>query len=357
MQFLSDNNVTSDKAADRAMLEKPALYVVGGTQRKDAADKELWNRYCGAVVVRIDTATGEITNRLDYESPAQVCPDDGKSVTFKAATLRGDLLYVPTTTEVLIYRLPDFEKINYVSLPHFNDLHHVLPNGSDTFYVASTGLDMVFELSESGEVLREWAVANESPWSRFSRDVDYRKIGSTKPHLSHPNFLFQLDGETWVTRCDSKDAMCLTKEQPLIDLGDGANPHDGVIYKDKIFFTLVDGTIAIVDATTRKLIEYVRLNELMGTRHPLGWCRGIEILDDDIVVVGFSRLRQTRWQHKVRWTKRYLGGDGHWLYPTRIAAFDLKAKTMLWELDLEPFDLNAVFSIHRDMMSTGQAIG
>ena len=82
MQFLSDNNVTSDKAADRAMLEKPALFVVGGTQRKDAADKELWNRYCGAVVVRIDTATGEITNRLDYESPAQVCPDDGKSVTF-----------------------------------------------------------------------------------------------------------------------------------------------------------------------------------------------------------------------------------------------------------------------------------
>ncbi len=36
-----------------------------------------------------------------------------------------------------------------------------------------------------GQVLAEWNVLGEEPWSRFSRDVDYRKIVSKKPRLSH----------------------------------------------------------------------------------------------------------------------------------------------------------------------------
>ena len=324
-----------------------SLYVVGGTQRKDAADRPQWQRYSGALVVRVDIETGEVHRSLDYQSPPEAGPDEGNSVTFKAATIDGDRLLVPTTTEILIYRLPDFVQTGYVSLPVFNDLHHVIPGANNTLYVASTGLDMVFHLTENGEQLNEWSAADELPWSRFSREIDYRKIGSIKPHLSHPNFLFELDSDLWVTRCDSCDAVCLTDDHPKIDLGGSANPHDGILVNGNIYFTLVDGTLVIVDQETRRVTRSINLGKLVGTNHPLGWCRGVEILSEDVAVVGFSRLRSTPWGHKIRWTKRLLGGSGHWLYPTRIAAFDIRRDKMLWELDLEPYEMNAVFSIHR----------
>ena len=88
------------------------------------------------------------------------------------------------------------------------------------------------------------------------------------------------------------------------------------------------------------------MNKIVGDGPPLGWCRGIELLDDRHAVVGFSRLRPTKWEQNLRWVKRQLGGKGTGLLPTRIALVDLSAERFVWEVDLEPGGLNAVFSIH-----------
>ncbi len=66
------------------------------------------------------------------------------------------------------------------------------------------------EVTPEGEILREWSVIGEDTWARFSRQIDYRKVPTTKPHRSHPNFAFLLEGDIWTTRCDQKDAICLT---------------------------------------------------------------------------------------------------------------------------------------------------
>ncbi len=123
--------------------------------------------------------------------------------------------------------------------------------------------------------------------------------------------------------------------------------HDGLVHGNDIYLTSVDGFVVIVDAEKRRVRRRFDLSAISGARTPLGWCPGIEVLDDFEVVVGFSRLRRTRWEDKVRWVKHRLGGTGAGMLPTRIAAFDLRRERLRWEIDLEPAGMNAIFSIHR----------
>lgn len=78
---------------------------------------------------------------------------------------------------------------------------------------------------------------------------------------------------------------------------------------------------------------------------PLGWCRGIKVLDDDKVVVGFTRIRPT--------LKKAPDGNRVWegqygVLPTRIACYDLKKGKLLWEQQLEDHGMNAIYSIHSE---------
>jgi hypothetical protein len=54
-------------------------------------------------------------------------PNEQPAILFKSGTLQGDLLYTCTQTEVMVYRVPSVRAVAYVSLPHFNDVHHVRP--------------------------------------------------------------------------------------------------------------------------------------------------------------------------------------------------------------------------------------
>ncbi len=73
------------------------------------------------------------------------CPPDDPAILFKSGTLANGLLYLTTQTEVLVYRVPSFELTTGISLPSFNDVHHVRPTADGTLLVAVTGLDMVAE--------------------------------------------------------------------------------------------------------------------------------------------------------------------------------------------------------------------
>jgi len=308
---------------------------------------EEWHQLGLAYVVAVNPEDGTVESALEYVSPPEVCAaGDDPSIVFKTGTLVGHRLYVPTQTEVLIYEVPSFTQCGYVSLPCFNDVHHVRPSTRGTLLVANTGLDMVVEVGEDGTVHREWPVIDEPLWSRFSRDVDYRKVVTTKPHKAHPNHVFELDGEIWVTRCDQRDVRCLTREEPPIPIGDHWI-HDGVVSGDRVYFTVVSGDVVVVDAATRQVRDRHDLNRIAGGRTPLGWCRGLELLDADHIVVAFSRLRPTRWKEGVQWVKHQLGGDGLGLKATRLVMFDLARGRMCWEVDLEVAGMNVVFSVHR----------
>ncbi len=321
------------------------LYLTGGSQKNLGADLQEWERYERGLIVELDTESGTTEVVVSYVSPPEAIPDVEPSILFKTASRTSDRLYVCTQTEVLVYAIPGFDLVRYVSLSLFNDLHHVVQNRSGNLLIANTGLDVVMELDASNEIVREWGAVRQDPWKRFSREVDYRKVSTTKPHMSHPNFVFEVEDETWVTRFEQRDAVCLDRPNRRIAI-DVERPHDGVVFGDEVYFTTVDGRIVVAELETCKAVRTYDLNDITRRLQILGWCRGLLVLEKDVVIVGFSRIRSTKHGANVSWIEKSIGKiKSLRSLPCRVALFDLGAGRLVWEHVVEEAGMNAIFGI------------
>jgi hypothetical protein len=321
------------------------LYITGGRQRPSAfsADKE-WRAFEKAIIVRLDTDNADGKICVEYETPPDARADDTASICFKSGAISGNKLYVCTSTEVLVYEVPGFRRLAYVSLPCFNDLHHVVPTREGNLIAVSTGLDMVIEFTDQGIVLRQWnaAAPGEDPWGRFSRDTDYRKMITMKPYKAHPNFVFWIEKNLWVTRCDLKDAVSLSQPGTRIDIG-LQYVHDGLLFGGKLYFTTVDGRLVIANPQTFRVDEVIDLRNIDNQEEMLlGFCRGVWMVDATRAWIGFTRVRKTKFKDKVLWAKH---GFKELEKPTHIALYDIAAKKCLQDINLEQYGMNAVFSI------------
>ena len=317
------------------------IYVVGGQQRelRPLTANEDWYEYQKAIILDIDLRGDSATTAVEYVSPPQVTPAQNATILFKSGTLSGDRLFVCTQTEILSYCVPGFQRVGYISLPEFNDVHHVLPTERGTLLVANTGLDTVLELSMEGDVLHRWNVLGEDPWERFSPEIDYRRVRTTKPHLAHPNFVFSVGDDVWATRFEKRDAVCLTTPGRRIDIGI-ERVHDGLVHNGLVYFTTVDGHIVVADPERGEVVEVIDLNEMHSGEYQLGWCRGIAF-EGDRIWVGFSRIRPTKFRENVGWVMRGFKRD----LGTHVACYDLTERRLLREILVEPFGLSAVFGI------------
>jgi hypothetical protein len=327
-----------------ASTTQEGFYIVGGRERKGGNRPE-WQSCDRALILYADSASEQVHSLVEYVTPPEASSRAEPAILFKASTLAGNQLYACTTTEVLIYSLPQFQLKRYISHPHFNDVHHVAPMEGDRLAVVSTGLDLVLVMSLEGEVLEELSACGEPLWTRFRKDVDYRRVLTTKPYKVHVNYAFCLDGKLWLTRCDQSDAVCVERPEQRFDFA-GAFPHDGVIRYGRIYFTTTDGRVWVFDAETRECIRCVDLNDISGGSGPLGWARGIEVLSPERVVVGFTSLRPTRWRQKLSWVADRFGA-GPAMSRTHIAAYDLAARKLLWEIPLHEHGLDVIFAVHR----------
>ena len=339
------------RCSDHGTAGVDDLYVIGGRQRIPRSirhGQQNWQGYDRGMVVGVDTKTGAAQALLEYETPPQARAEDDGAISFQAGTRDGDRLYVCTETEVLVYGLPRFELLGYVSLPWFNDVHHVRPTPDGALLVASAGLELVLEVTLDGDVRRMWNVLGEDPWERFDASLDYRKVGSTKPHRAHPNFVFYVGDEIWATRFQQGDAVCLTTPGQSFQISE-RRIHDGVLHDGRLYFTIVDGTVVVIDAQTFETVETHDLNSYHGARSAvLGWCRGV-LVDGDRLWVGFSRIRPTRFRENVGWAAR---GFKHGL-PAHIACYDLAGRTCITEIELEGAGLSAVYSILPAAVASG----
>lgn len=324
------------------------LLVVGGRQRPDALSRPEWERHERGLILEVEPATGRVVERVDYVSPPAVIPAEQPfAILFKAGTLVGRELHVCTQTEIMVYDTASWQRHDYLSHPWFNDVHHVLPRPAGRRLVVSTGLDLVMELDGDGLCVESWGVLGQDPWQRFDPALDYRKVATTKPHAAHPNFVFELLGRPWVTRFEQKDAICLSEAGRRIAI-DVERPHDGVVLEERVYFTTVDGHLVIADGRSERVERVIDLNAWTGSELALGWCRGLALLEGGRqVVVGFSRLRPTKFRENVRWVKHRLGlrsTPGN--LPSRIACFDLERERLLWEQNLEQHGMAVMFSLH-----------
>ena len=341
-----------------------SLYIVGGQQkylRPFLADDSNWYEYHKGVILRLSPEDARSETIVEYTSPPEARAENGVATLFKSSTIKDDTLYACTQTEILIYRLPDFQKLHYVSLPCFNDVHHVTPTPDGNVAVAVAGLDMVLVMTPEGKVLAEYNLLGEDPWKNFSREIDYRQL-STKPHKAHPNFIFFVDEEMWATRFYQKDAVSVKNPARRIEIGTGT-PHDGLVHGDYIFFTTVNGNVIVANKKTLAIEERIDLNALHDYGAPLGWCRSVYV-NGDKLWIGFSRIRPTKLRENVEWVKRSLKSKitpvlpdkirtrSRWLnsrlkreLPTHIACYDLTRKSCLTEVNMEPHGISAIFGI------------
>lgn len=323
------------------------LYILGGRERRLLLKERRphWSWYEAAVILEVDTESGAVRTCVQYKTPLEARAGVKASVNFHTSTLVGDTLYTCTTTEVLIFKLPEFKQIGYISLPCFNDVHHVVPTTDGNLLVVSTGLDLVVKVSRDGKVLAEWSAVPEDTWKRFSREIDYRRVESTKPHKAHPNFVFDLDGELWVTRFNQRDAVALNDSGKRIEIS-VEKPHDGLVYGDRIYFTVVDGKIVIANRRNLSVEQIIDLQEIGREDEQVlpAWCRGLLPVDDRRIWVGFTRIRETKFRENIRWIKTTLH-QGAPEKPTHIALYDIVEKRRLKQVELEPHGMNTVFSI------------
>jgi hypothetical protein len=330
------------------------FYIVGGRERKGGNRPE-WQSCDRALIFYVEPASGQVHPLVEYVTPPEACSGEEAGILFKASTLAGNQLFACTTTEVLIYSLPQFQLKRYISHPHFNDVHHVALIEGNRLAVVSTGLDLVVVMSPEGEVLEELSACEEPLWTRFRKDVDYRRVLTMKPYKVHVNYAFSLDGKLWVTRADQSDAVCVERPEQRFDFA-GAHPHDGVVRDGRIYFTTTDGRVWVFDAETRECIRCVDLNNIAGGSGPLGWARGIEVLSPERVVVGFTPLRPTRWKQKLGWVAERFGA-APMITRTHVAAYDLAAQKLLWEIPLYEQGLDVIFAVHRAPPDTTKVLG
>jgi hypothetical protein len=328
------------------MEDRAALWIVGGEQRGVPHWTREWRLYKKALVVKAEN--GHVKRVLEYESPPEHCPDV-PSIVFKASSIKSNRAYLCTQTEILICDFPSFSIQKIISLPCFNDVHHVAIAPDGRLFVAITGLDAVAELTPDGTLLRLISVLGGSVWDRFSPTVDYRKVATTKPHRAHPNFVFFLDGQPWVTRFEQRDAIPLagnSNGRGIFQLGK-ERVHDGYILGCDIYFTTVNGRVLRFDLSSGEM-RCFDLNTIDNgyDGRPLGWCRGILPLGQK-AWIGFSRIRYTALRQNLDWIRRgFRHADGFPPARTRVACYDLANRILLSEINLEEVAMNTVFSIH-----------
>lgn len=318
------------------------LYVIGGQQRRlrpISAGNQGWRGYHKGLILHVDVETGRSEVCVEYTSPSDVCAEDDPEIMFQSSTAQGDKLYTCTPTEVLIYAMPTFERVGYISLPCFNDVHHVRPLPSGNLLVANAGLDMVLEMTPAGDICQISNVVGHEPWGRFSPTLDYRKVASTKPHEAHPNYISWVDGQAWVTRFRQSDTICLADPTKRIQVSQD-RIHDGEFHAGRLYFTSVNGSIVVANPDTLQVEEVIDLSAMHPADTLLGWCRGL-MFDEDRLWVGFSRIRPTQTRENITWLlrgfKRVRG--------THIACYDLAQRRCVADIDLEEVGLNAIFSL------------
>ena len=320
------------------------LLITGGCLRPDGFELGEGKYYGKAGLLKLDLASGQFNTLLNKMEGGENYPAEHPNQQYTAACLEGDTLWLPTDTEVYQYRLPDLKQLKCFSHPCFHNIHsvHIFNN---ELVVTSTGIDNIVVLCpESGKIKQIINTEGKDPWHRFDAKTDYRLIHSTRPHDSHPNYVFKLDNKLWVTRCTHDDAVCLDDVTDRIDVAhqDEISVHDGIWWHDKLVFTRVDGYLVIVDPKTRKVIE--KHDPFAHERNrPLGWCRGL-MVDGNVFYIGYSKLRKTRLMSKLKFISqgnfKYMDGN-----EALVVAYDISKKKVINTYAIPAGMLDAIYGI------------
>lgn len=336
------DTVVSRTPAVTSAPPKPVVAVLGGTRRSSAGLRRhgAWSTCVEGRLLLVDLQSGRVETLLVHRTPRDYLPTDFEpNLTFKAGSLSGRSILITTEREVLRFDLTRGVIDQAVSSRDFNDLHHAVACGSELLAV-DAGRDLVHRIDSSGQVRESLSVSSTPDAGTRSDRTDYRRI-STKPHRHHPNFIFSFGAQWFVTRCNDGDVVPLGGDAAPLRIAEGLI-HDGVRSDASTLFTAVDGRIIEVDIPHRQRVREIDLHQSLGKRSQGGWCRGIAQAGD-LLVVGFSTLRETKARSALRYAMRRTGGSrSHGA--TRLEVFERSGRH-LESVPLSAFGLDTVFSV------------
>jgi hypothetical protein len=149
-----------------------------------------------------------------------------------------------------------------------------------------------------------------------------------KPHSHHPNCAWEMNREVWVTCFEAREARNIegSRRIRLPNI-----PHDGSVWEDACWFTLVDGWVRSFDPETLEAGARINVPAAMGAEGLVGWCRGLCVVGHRLFV-GFTQLRSTRHRQVLRWLAS--AGKATRL-PSRVVEIDLRDGTVSGEIALD----------------------
>jgi hypothetical protein len=217
-----------------------------------------------------------------------VPPNTTPKCKFNGGCFWGNHFYTCTFNEVIRINLTDWVIDHYFTKKSFNDLHHVYVDEGG-IYVCNAGLDVVEHFDHEGNPKSIFPLMNGKLWEKFGAEEDYRYVAKIEPRETHPNYLFRHNGMLLVNCPLRRVVANLADNQPVLE-GFPGMMHDGVRRGRSYYWTTVDGTIIVADATTFTITEQINLKPVYGRDEP-GWCRGLEVIGDQ-AFVGFTRFRK-----------------------------------------------------------------
>jgi hypothetical protein len=320
------------------------ILVTGGRERENWFELGDGKAYDAAKVHQVDMESGSTCEVLCVDNVTDNYPRIHPNIQFTAGCIDSRGVWLPTDTELRLYEYPTFHLRKAISFPFFQNIHSVVVIG-ELMAVTSTGLDLVVLLNaDDGTVVDLVNVEGKPVWYRHSSETDYRQVHSTRPHQGHPNYVFEIDGDLWVTRCTFDDAVKLYDVSERIDIGRGRDisAHDGVVRDGHVYFTTVDGGISIADPSEKRVVEDIDLKIVESRTTMRGWCRGL-MLDEGHAYVGFSRMRKTRNSRKVRWANMLK--NARYIEDASVVCYDLASWKKLDEWRFRPGELDAIYGI------------
>lgn len=228
-----------------------------------------------------------------------------KNKGFSGGSIRGNLLWLCSSNQVMAYSLIDFQLKHVIDDPLFNDLHYVLAE-EDGLYVVNTGLESLDFFGYDGFLKKRlFLTSKELMNSKPSNSLDFRIIDS-KPHFMHANYCSRnLDGTMMLT---------FVRQRRIVDTTDwnwvspeySASPHEGFIAKYSLsglhclWVTIVPGEIIASDPVTGEVISTW---DLKVKNVPPGWTRGLCVLDHGLLV-GVTKIRENNASYYSGWNQQ-----------------------------------------------------
>lgn len=279
--------------------------------------------------------------RLTHQptDPALRVPNKG----FTGGTILDRRLWVCGANQVLAFDVERWSLVEQVDDPAFNDLHHVLAE-EQGLTVVNTGLESVDVFDRQGVLQdRVLLTSDARTRQRLERVAEFRTCDSN-PHFMHASHCARTT--------DDGLLLTLVRQRRVVDCRDWswaspeypAPPHDGFLAEHApsgrclLWATTVAGEIFASDPFTLELIEHWSLPDRGG---PVGWTRGLCVLDDG-VLVGTTRIRANNAEYFQRWTSR-----DHAQSRTALAFLPFDDRASVVAVDVFPKRPAKVFSILR----------